>query len=100
LAAQLYIRKQTDGLSEDKKIKAINLLDGITEIDEINRKLKIIIDTKEEEKVNEEEKVTETLNENKTEDSNGKGHNTVKTEKVEESNSSPWNEWLDNAMRF
>lgn len=103
MAAELYIRKQTDGLSEDKKAKAINLLSGTTDIDEIDRKLKIIIGAKEEE-VSEEKETKEvtTVNEDiNTEDQDGKGHAEVadvKTEVNEEKQSSPFGDWLKKLM--
>lgn len=99
LAAELYIRRQTDGLSEAKKIKAIELLSGVTDKEEIDRKLKIIIGTKEDD-VSEGTKNT-TVNEEEVVKTEGKGHSVVdnpKEEINEEVKSSPWDEYLNSIM--
>jgi hypothetical protein len=98
MAAELYVRKQTDGLSEDKKIKAINLLSGTTDKEEIDRKLKIIIGSKDDE-ISEEKEVTKnSVNEDKNDDSRGKGHAVVDNKVNEDKVSSPWFEWLESTM--
>jgi len=44
LAANLYLRKKCDGLTESKRIKVLNILGDITDKGEIDRKFKYVVD--------------------------------------------------------
>ena len=87
LAAELYVRSKTDGLNESTKLKALNLLAGITDKEEIDRKLDIIINTMNDAQVNEEENVNAA----------GKGQAMVNESK--ENNQEPWHNFLDSLLK-
>lgn len=61
LDAEMHLRKKTDGLTEAKKLKVFDLLEGVTDKEEIDKKLPLIVESL---KVNEqEEKEDETVEE-------------------------------------
>ena len=45
LAAALYLRKKCDGLTEGQKNHVIEILEGITDKDEVDRKFKVVLST-------------------------------------------------------
>lgn len=45
LATEIYIRKKCDGLTESKRQKVMDILEGITDVDQINRKFKIVLES-------------------------------------------------------
>ena len=63
LAAALYLRKKCDGLTESQKSRVLEILEGITDKEEIDRKFKIVLNTvteeEEEEKKDDEEEEEE-----------------------------------------
>ena len=68
LAASLYLRKKCDGLTESQKTHVTNIIEGITDKNQIDKKFDVIVEsmateTKEEEVVS-EEVVTEEKDEN------------------------------------
>jgi len=99
MAAALYLRKKCDGLTESQKTQIINLLEGITDKEEIDRKFKIALGTvteqdeekeeeEEEEEDGEEDKKKEEEEEEEEEDmKEGRGVSEVKPKKISESNS-------------
>jgi len=62
LDAEMHLRKKTDGLTEAKKLKVFDLLEGVTDKEEIDKKLPLIVESL---KVTEqeEEKEDETVEE-------------------------------------
>jgi small nuclear ribonucleoprotein (snRNP)-like protein len=57
MAAALYLRKKCDGLTESQKARILEILEGITDKDEIDRKFNVVLDNvmEQEEEEDEEE---------------------------------------------
>lgn len=45
LDAEMHLRKKTDGLTEAKKLKVFDLLEGVTDKEEIDKKLPLIVES-------------------------------------------------------
>jgi hypothetical protein len=60
LDAEMHLRKKTDGLTEAKKLKVFDLLEGVTDKEEIDKKLPLIVESL---KTNEQEDEDETVEE-------------------------------------
>ena len=59
LASALYLRKKCDGLTESQKSHVIDILEGITDKEEIDRKFKVVLGTVTEQEEEEEEEEEE-----------------------------------------
>jgi len=55
LASALYLRKKCDGLTESQKSHVLDILEGVTDKEEIDRKFKVILGTVAEQEEEEEE---------------------------------------------
>jgi hypothetical protein len=102
MAAALYLRKKCDGLTESQKTKVIEILEGITDKDEIDRKFKVVIGTITEEEEEEEEEGEDKKKKEKGEEeeeeeeevSEGKGKAEVESKIVEEKDDSPFGHYI------
>lgn len=76
LAAELYLRRKCDGLTESQKKKVIEMLGGITDREEIDRKFAFVLemdDMKDKEEDEEDEEEDEEEEEEMEEQKKGKG---------------------------
>lgn len=99
LSADLYLRKICEGLTEAQKTKVFDLLDGITEKEEIDKKFKIIIeadDEDEDEDEDDDKKKKDDDEEDEDDDKKkdeGKGKIDGNGKRIDEDNS-PFNQYL------
>jgi len=98
LAAELYLRKKTDGLTESQKTQTVELLEGITDRKEIDRKFDIIVESlkineKDDEKDDEEE-------EEDGEEGKGKVDGEKDEDEDEKNESGPFQEYLKNYTKI
>ena len=61
LDADVHLRKKTDGLTEAKKLKVYELLEGVTDKDEIDKKLPLIVESLKVTEQDEEDKSEEEM---------------------------------------
>lgn len=80
LAAEIYLRRKCDGLTEGQKSYVMEMLDNITDKSEIDKKFDIILEAYKKDKQEEEEVKEEEDKEEEEEDKKGKG----KVDKEEE----------------
>ena len=96
LAAALYLRKKCDGLTEAQKSKVIEVLEGISDREEIDKKFDIILKTlkvtEQEEEEEEEEEEDESSDKDKTDE--GKGVSEVNNDELNENGGSPFDDYI------
>lgn len=114
LEAQMYLRKKSDGLTEAQKIKVFDLMEDVTDLEEIDRKFDLIVesirlieqDDEEEEEEEEEEndkkkKKKKKNDDDEDEDEMEEGHSEVEDSEKElltedeDKEDSPFQEYLD-----
>jgi hypothetical protein len=108
LAAELYLRKKSDGLTESQKKKVFAVLEGVLSKDEIDKKFDIIIESlneqydKEEEEDEEEEnkdKKKKDEDEEEEETNEGKGHAGAKEDDNLNENDSPFDTYIKSYVK-
>ncbi len=105
LAAELYLRKKADGLTESQKKKVFAVLEGVISKDEIDKKFNIIIESlneeddeeKKDEKKTDEEDDEEKKDEKKTDE--GKGHASVKDDNDLNESDSPFDAYMKSYVK-
>jgi hypothetical protein len=93
LAANLYLRKKCDGLTEAQKTHVMNILDGVTDQDQIDKKFDVIVESMNTETKEEKE---ETIEEEKEDNSKGVAELNEEVTKEEETvtDDSPFQTYL------
>lgn len=112
LEAQMYLRKKSDGLTETQKMRINDLMEGITDLEEIDRKFDLIVESvrlqeqEDEESEEDEEEDEEEMKKKKKKKKKGdeeeeemeEGHSEVEDEEKdllnEEEEDSPFKEYL------
>ena len=109
LAAELYLRKKADGLTESQKKKVFAVLEGVVSKDEIDKKFDIIIESLNEqdeedddEKKEKKEEDDDEKKEKKEEDdetNEGKGHAGAKEDNNLNENESPFDTYIKSYVK-
>jgi len=111
LAAELYLRKKADGLTESQKKKVFAVLEGVVSKDEIDKKFDIIIeslneqdeededDDEKDEKKKDEKKKDEKKKEEEEETNEGKGHAGAKEDDNLNENDSPFDTYIKSYVK-
>jgi hypothetical protein len=94
MAAALYLRKKCDGLTEAQKTRVLEILEGVVDKDEIDRKFKVVLEAADEEMEDdeeeesdgeeEEEEEEEEVKESKKTNRKGKGMSEVESKMNED----------------
>jgi len=113
LEAQMYLRKKSDGLTETQKLRVHDLMEGITDLEEIDRKFELIVESIRLQEQEEEEEEDEEMKKKKKKKKEGdeeeeeeeeeemeEGHSEVEDDKQllneeEETKDSPFKEYLE-----
>lgn len=97
MAAALYLRKKCDGLTESQKVRILEILEGITDKEEIDRKFKVVLGTVTEEEMKDEEEEEE-VSPKKKKVAEGKGFSQVKNKNLNEDG--PFNNYIKQYVKI